>query len=63
MSEIFTQRVIKEQIEEMKKKEERLEKEIAEAMVIIFFISWIFTFNLEPKPQTKGATAEGARNK
>ena len=35
--ETLTQLVIKEQIEEMKKKEERLEKEIAEAMVIIFF--------------------------
>ena len=30
----LAQLVIKEQIEEMKKKEERLEKEIAEAMVI-----------------------------
>ena len=28
-----------------------------------FFIFRIFTFNLEPKPETKGATAEGARNK
>ena len=47
----------------MKKKEERLEKEIAEAMVSVFKLARVSPYNLEPKPETKGATAEGARNK